>query len=112
MNSNELVTLFFNELRDFNSTNFKILRTLDVTLENSKVYKSCSSVITRYFIFREHHPEIPEASMKLLYFKLRLDLIARYFSEYPAANIEDLKPFQRELQLYMEADEKKSAEAV
>ncbi len=103
MNSKELVALFFEDLKTFNSSNFKVLCTTDVSSETSKVYKCCSSVITRYFIFREHHPEISESSMKLLYFKLRLDLIARYFSEYPAANIDDLKPFQRELQLYVDS---------
>lgn len=101
MNSKDLVVMFFNELKQYNSRNFKILEHADLNQENSTIFKSCSSVVTRYFIFKEHHPEISESNMKLLYFKLRIDLIARYFSEYPAANIEDLKPFQRELKIFI-----------
>ena len=106
MNSNELVDLFFRDLKKYNSTNFRSIRDIDINnLEDVTVLKSCSSVVTRYFIFRERHPEISESDMKILYFRLRIDMIARYFSEYPAASIEDLKPFQAELRRYV-TDEK------
>ncbi len=107
MNSKELVSLFFKDLKQYNSNNFRIIANADLSQNSPIVYKSCSSVVTRYFIFQERHPEISEADMKILYFKLRIDMIARYFSEYPVANSEDLKPFQRELMLFIE-DEKKS----
>lgn len=107
MNSKELVSLFFKDLKQYNSNNFRIIANADLSQISPIVYKSCSSVVTRYFIFQERHPEISEADMKILYFKLRIDMIARYFSEYPVANSEDLKPFQRELMLFIE-DEKKS----
>ena len=33
----------------------------------------------------------------MLYYKLKIDIIARYFSEYPASSLSDLAPFQEEL---------------
>ena len=109
MNSNELVDLFFRDLKKYNSTNFRSIRDIDINnLEDVTVLKSCSSVVTRYFIFRERHPEISESDMKILYFRLRIDMIARYFSEYPAANISDLLPFQQELKRFVESEKRKS----
>lgn len=104
MNSNQdLALLFFRELKTYNSSNFKILQKLDIkSVDDPVVYKSFSSVITRYFIFHEKHPEISELDMKLLYFKLSIDMIARFFSQYPAGNIEDLLGFQRQLNVYAE----------
>lgn len=97
----ELVKLFFSELRQYNSTNFRILEKADLTKESAVVHKSCSSVVTRFFIFKEKHPEISEADIKVLYFKLCIDRIARYFAEYPVASLSDLEPFQMELRRYV-----------
>lgn len=109
MNSNgDLVSLFFKELKQYNSSNFKILAKANLSNNDAVVHKSCSSVVTRYFIFKEKHPEISESEMRMLYFRLRIDMIARYFSEYPAASCKDLEPFQRELQMFI--NENKSAE--
>ncbi len=102
MNSNKLSDLFFKELKQYNTTNFKTLLNADLTHEDPVIHKACSSVVTRYFIFSEKHPEISEADLKLLYFQLRIDMIARYFSEYPASTLSDLQPFQLELQRYVE----------
>lgn len=99
--SAELVQTFFHDLKRYNATNFRTIEKADLSVEDATVHKSCSSVVTRYFIFRERHPEIPESDMKMLYFKLRIDMIARYFSEYPAASLEDLRPFQTELRRYV-----------
>lgn len=107
MTSKELVSLFFKDLKQYNSNNFRIIANADLSQNSPIVYKSCSSVVTRYFIFQERHPEISESDMKILYFKLRIDMIARYFSEYPVADSEDLRPFQRELLTFIE-NEKKS----
>ena len=108
MNSSaELTSLFFHDLKQFNSTNFKTIERADLTDENPKVFKSMSSVVTRYFIFRERHPDIAESEMKMLYYRLRIDMIARYFSEYPAANISDLLPFQQELKRFVEVEKRK-----
>lgn len=101
LSSTELVRTFFHDLKQYNCTNFRTIEKADLTKEDATVHKSCSSVVTRYFIFRERHPEIPESDMKMLYFKLRIDMIARYFSEYPAASLEDLRPFQSELRRYV-----------
>ena len=38
----------------------------------------------------------------MLYYKLKIDMIARYFSNYPNSNVDELKPFQLELQNYLE----------
>lgn len=100
-NSQELVQTFFHDLKQYNATNFRTIEKADLSKEDATVHKSCSSVVTRYFIFRERHPEISESDMRMLYFKLRIDMIARYFSEYPAASLEDLKPFQSELRRYV-----------
>ncbi len=109
MNSNsELVDMFFRELKQYNSTNFKSIERADLNYEDSKVFKSCSSVVTRYFIFKERHPEIPESDMNRLYYKLRIDMIARYFSEYPAADVSDLVPFQKELIRFVHNEREKS----
>lgn len=105
---NELVNLFFKELKQYNSTNFHTIEKANLSEDSAIVHKSCSSVVTRFFIFKEKHPEISDAEFKVLYFKLRIDMIARYFSEYPAASLEDLKPFQEELRRYVE-DTKRAA---
>ena len=110
MSSNsELIEMFFRELKQYNSTNFKSIEKADINDEDPKVFKSCSSVVTRYFIFKERHPEIPESDMNRLYYKLRIDMIARYFSEYPAADISDLIPFQKELIRFTEGEKEKSS---
>ena len=67
------------------------------------VRKSFSSVITRYFIFREKHPEISDVDNKILYYKLKLDQVAKYFSEYPETSTDNLVGFQVELKNYVKA---------
>lgn len=102
MNSNKLSDLFFKELKHYNNKNFKTLQEANLQTDDPVVHKACSSVVTRYFIFAEKHPELADKDIKLLYFQLRIDMIARYFSEYPAASLDDLKPFQEELRRYIE----------
>jgi len=65
------------------------------------VRKSFSSAITRYFIFRENHPEITDVDNKILYYKLKLDQVAKYFSEYPESSTDNLIGFQVELKNYV-----------
>lgn len=93
----ELVNLFFHDLKSYNSTNFKTIERADLSHEDATVHKAFSSVVTRYFIFAERHPEISETDKRILYFKLKIDMIARYFSEYPDTNLDLLKAFQLEL---------------
>ena len=102
-NMNDLINLFFKELKQYNATNFRTIANADASIEDAVLYKSCSSVVTRYFIFCEKHPEISESDLQILYYKLRIDMIARYFSEYPAASYEDLIPFQQELKRYVKS---------
>ena len=102
MNSSKLSDLFFSELKQYNTTNFKTLLNADLSQEDATVHKACSSVVTRYFIFVEKHPEIQESDAKLLYFQARIDMVARYFAEYPVSNVTDLKPFQDELKRFVE----------
>lgn len=97
----ELTETFFSDLRNYNSSNFKTIEKADLSVENAIVHKSFSSVITRYFIFREKHPEITDVENKVLYFKLGLDKIAQYFSEYPDTSTDNLVSFQIELRNYV-----------
>lgn len=94
MRSDELINLFFKDLRNYNPTNFTSLLKLDFEHGTYKFYKACSSVVTRYFIFCERHPEIPEEDLKILYYQLGIDMIAKFFSEFPASDVENLKSFQ------------------
>ena len=97
---NELTQLFMSDLKKYNATNFKSILRADLSKQDATVHKAFSSVITRYFIFREKHPEVTETENKILYFKLKLDLIAKYFSEYPDTTTDNLIAFQLELKSY------------
>lgn len=102
MTTNELINLFFSELKRYNSSNFKTLERADLAEDGDSpmVRKAFSSVLTRYFIFREKHPEITEEENRIIYFKLKLDLIGKYFSEYPETSTDNLVAFQVELRRY------------
>lgn len=97
LSSSELTNLFFKDLKSYNSTNFKTIERADLSEENATVHKAFSSVVTRYFIFSERHPEISDSEKRILYYKLKIDMIAKYFSEYPDVNLDLLKAFQLEL---------------
>lgn len=101
LSSLELTKLFFHDLKQFNSTNFRTIEKADLSQDTATVHKAFSSVVTRYFIFAERHPEISDADRRILYFKLKIDMIARYFSDYPDVNLDLLKAFQLELQQYV-----------
>lgn len=97
LSSLELTQLFFKDLKQYNSTNFRTIEKADLSNDDATVHKAFSSVVTRYFIFSERHPEISDEEKRILYFKLKIDMIARYFSEYPDVNTDLLKAFQLEL---------------
>lgn len=97
LSSIELTNTFFSDLKRYNSTNFRTIEKADLTKEDATVHKAFSSVVTRYFIFAERHPEISDQDKRILYFKLKIDMIARYFSDYPDVNLDLLKAFQLEL---------------
>ena len=99
--STELVHMFFKDLKQYNATNFKTISTADLSTDDATIHKAFSSVVTRYFIFKERHPEISEVEHNILYFKLKLDLIARYFTEYPDTTSDNLIAFQLELNNYI-----------
>lgn len=96
-----VVDTFFTELRQYNSSNFKALKSIDITNSDPSVNKAFSSVITRYFIFCEKHPELSDEVKRLLYYQLKIDMIARFFSNYPNSNSADLVAFQTELMYYV-----------
>ena len=98
----DITELFFHDLKQYNSTNFRTIKSADLSKEDATVYKSFSSVVTRFFIFKERHPEISDHDMRILFFRLRIDMIARYFSEYPVSSVDDLRPFQNELIRYID----------
>lgn len=118
LSSLELTNLFFKDLKSYNSTNFRTIERADLSKENATVHKAFSSVVTRYFIFAERHPEISDSDRRVLYFKLKIDMIARYFSDYPDVNLDLLRAFQLELQQYVkenrgeDVDEQQSAVVV
>lgn len=107
LSSLELVTLFFHDLKEYNSTNFKTIQKADLTEDNATIHKAFSSAVTRFFIFSERHPEISDTEKKILYFKLKIDMIAQYFSEYPDTNIDLLRAFQIELQEHVKREQAK-----
>ena len=97
----ELTDAFFCDLKKFNGSNFKTLAKADLSKQDPVVHKAFSSVLTRYFIFKEKHPEIKEEEFRLLYFVLSLDLVAQYFAEYPDAEPKSLIAFQLHLNNYI-----------
>lgn len=96
-----LTHTFFKELKSYNDTNFRALKRSDLNNISSKELKAFSSTITRFLIFEEKHPEIPASEMRVLYYRLKLDMVGRYFANYPAASPDELKPFQLELLNYL-----------
>lgn len=120
LSSLELTHIFFKDLRGYNTTNFRTIERATLDKDDATVHKAFSSVVTRYFIFAERHPEITPEDKRILYFKLKIDMIARYFSEYPDVNLDLLKPFQLELKQYIKEtkggdildDEQASAAAI
>lgn len=110
----ELTNLFFRELKSYNSSNFKTLEKADLSKGNNDpvIHKAFSSVLTRYFIFREKHPEVTDEENKVLYFKLKLDLVAKYFSEYPETSTDNLIAFQIELRNYVKEHGSESIEII
>ena len=102
LSNNDIVRLFFTDLKKYNATNFKTIANANLLeSDNPTVYKAFSSAVTRYFIFKERHPEISEVQHNILYFHLKLDLVARYFSDYPDNTIDNLVGFQLELKNYI-----------
>lgn len=101
ISSKELTQIFFHDLKQYNSTNFRTILKADLSKEDATVHKAFSSVVTRYFIFSERHPEVTDTDKRILYFKLKIDMIARYFSNYPDVSLDELKPFQLELKNYV-----------
>lgn len=100
--SAELTTMFFEDLKSYNSRNFREIARADLAVYSPVALKAFASVITRYFIFCERHPEISQQEAKVLFFHLNIDLIARYFSEYPDTDhVEDLQAFQSKLIQYV-----------
>lgn len=101
MNSTDLTNTFFSELKSYNTSNFKNIANADLSKQDPVVHKAFSSVVTRYFIFKEKHPEISEGDHNMLYYKLKLDLVAQYFAEYPNTTTDYLIAFQIELKKYV-----------
>lgn len=101
VSSKTLTQTFFHDLKQYNSTNFRTILKCSLNQEDATIHKAFSSVVTRYFIFSERHPEVSDTDKRILYFKLKIDMIARYFSNYPDVSIDELRPFQLELINYV-----------
>ena len=98
--TNFVSNLFFKELKQYNGSNFRALHSADVQRMSPEILKAFSSVPTRYFIFCEKHPEIAELDKRILYYKLKIDMIGRFLANYPDTNPDDLVAFQTELSIY------------
>lgn len=103
LSSLELTQTFFKDLKKFNTTNFRTIEKAQIIdgKYDATIHKAFSSAVTRYFIFCERHPEISSEDQRILYYKLKLDMIASYFASYPDINTDLLKPFQIELRQYV-----------
>jgi hypothetical protein len=102
--SEQLQDLFFKELKKYNSTNFRDIckANLESTDEEEfdQTCKAFSSAITRYNIFKQKHPEIDRSLMLMLYYKLKLDVIAKYFTVYPDSPVKYFEGFQQDVKSY------------
>lgn len=101
----DIQDMFFKDLKSYNSTNYRTLLRADLssTVESAVVNKAFSSVVTRYFIFREKHAlELTESQFNMLYFQLKIDLISEYFSKYPDSDVSTLVSFQTKIREYNE----------
>lgn len=92
---NDVSRLFLSDLKKFNLTNFRTLENADLSEPNPIIHKAFSAVITRYFLFCEKHPELSDTEKRIVYFDTKVDMISKYFSDYPESNIEDLYGFQQ-----------------
>ena len=106
----ELANLFFADLKHYNATNFRTLAHADVDHPDAVIHKAFSSVITRYHIFCERHPEVSDQDKRILYYKLKIDMIGRYFSMYPDIHSDELRAFQLELLSYVASTKGESYE--
>ena len=113
MTTNELINLFFFELKHYNSSNFKTLERANLAQgdDDPIVRKAFASVITRFNIFCEKHPELDKVSTRIIYYKLGIDKIGQYFSEFPDATVEKFMSFQVELKNYVKAHKEEHEEA-
>lgn len=103
MTSESLTSLFFTDLKKYNATCFKKLTSDESVMTNSDILKAYSSVITRYFIFVEKHPELTVSECRILYYKLKIDMISKFFYEYPETNLDYLNGFKEELETYLKS---------
>ena len=112
MTPNELINLFFSELKKYNGSNFKTLKNADLKHDGDDpvVRKAFSSVLTRYSIFCEKHPEVDKVNSRIMYYRLGLDKIGLYFSEYPDTTADNFVCFQVELRKYVKANQDKDEE--
>lgn len=102
MDLNNIIDIFFRDLKQYNSTNFRTILRADLAVSDATICKAFSSVVTRYFIFCERRKdEFSSLELRLLFYKLKIDMIARFFSEYPEGDIRQLIAFQCELRNYV-----------
>ena len=92
---------FFSELKQYNTTNFRTLLKADLDSITPLIHKAFSSVLTRFFIYCEKHPDLTTSDCRILYYKLKLDMLSQYFAEYPEGDVSCLRSFQLELQSYV-----------
>ncbi len=95
--SSNVRDMFFKELKEYNPTNFRAILRSDLSNPGPGIYKTFSSVVTRYFIFCEHHPEVDPVTLRILFFDVGIDTIAAYFAAYDNSDLTNLIEFQNKL---------------
>jgi hypothetical protein len=102
---NDYSKMFFDMTRGHNSTNWGKLvvaiKTETPSL-NQPTWKALSSLVTRYWLFIEKHPDMSESDCHMLYYILGIDRIGKLISTYPRYSEEDFRSLQEQLRPIIE----------
>jgi len=92
--------MFMEETRHYNVTNFRRLRScLEVPrpVLDQPTWKALTSLVTRYWIFAEKHPEMTASDRNMLYFLIGLDRIGKLMACHPRCDDEEFKGLAEQL---------------
>lgn len=85
VNLNERKCEFLTELFKYNKNNYMQLKRASSEEElDINVFKAATSLITRYFIWIQNHPELPESEIHSMFYVLSLDELLEGIAAFPA----------------------------
>lgn len=85
-------SLFLHELFKYNKNNYEQLhKSTNLDELDINVYKAATSLITRYFIWVQNHPELSEDEVNQMFYILSLDEILQAISEFPQIPVDKLR---------------------